>query len=172
MMTTRSSRRLYLLFIVLFYSVLQSNGASFGHVLQVILYKLKEDLPQCSQSSIDTLADSVREFLQSKVTEVVHDDDFVIGNVQSARNMDAGKGDGPTVNLNFKLKCTFCKSHADDGRSLRSDDPRSNYNVAYMLRWALQYYLEENFKKSADSSIKQCLSDDIRILVKIDLLKA
>jgi hypothetical protein len=152
--------------LILITTLWQSSSAVYSNILQVILYKdEKLNLPECSQSSIDTLADSVRQFLQSKVTEVVNDDDFIIGDVESAQNMAAQKGDGPAVDLNFKLKCSFCRYL---GWSLRSDSPNSSYNVAYMLRWALQYYLEKNIKDTTDDSIKECLTEDLRILVKIN----
>jgi hypothetical protein len=124
------------------------------------------DLPECSISSLNTLANQVREFLQRKVTQVVHDEDFIIGDVEgSPRNMAPAKGNGPAVEMAFQLKCTFCEFL---GYTLRSDNPDSNYNVAYMLRWALQYYLEGNINRSTDASIQECLTDNFRIFVRVN----
>ena len=148
--------------------LLLPSAAAFSHILQVVVYKDDDqpDLPECPLPSLETLSTEVREFLQKKVTEVVHDDDFVIGNVVGTRNMPPSKGDGPAVEMACQLKCTFCGLL---GYALRSDNPNSNYNVAYMLRWALQYYLEENIRRTTDENIKECLSDDgFRILVKVD----
>ena len=148
--------------------LLRPSAAEFNHILQVLVYKDDDQpsLPECPLPSLETLASDVREFLQKKVTEVVHDDDFVIGNVVGTRNMPPAKGDGPAVEMAFQLTCTFCGLL---GHALRSDNPNSNYNVAYLLRWALQYYLEENISRTTDEKIRDCLSHDgFRILVKVD----
>jgi hypothetical protein len=158
--------RLYRISVTILLLWIRPTVAAFNHILQVLVYKdiHEPHLPECSTSSIETLASDVRDFLQKKVTNVVHDDDFIIGNVEGTRNMPPSKGDGPAVEMTFHLKCTFCNVL---GYSLRSDNPNSNYNVAYMLRWALQYYLEENISRTTDDSIKECLTDEFRILVKV-----
>lgn len=160
-----SVRRILLFHLLVGGFLIPSAGAAFNHILQVLLYKAADqNLPDCPQSSIETLANEVRDFLQRKVTNVVHDDDFVIGNRIGAQNMAPAKGDGPAVEMTFQLKCTFCEFL---GHTLRSDNPDSNYNVAYMLRWALQYYLEGNIHDTQDGSIKECLRDNFRILVRV-----